>query len=43
MNDSEYYHSEEDDVESDPNRDPKVATHISDGNKKKSLILTLPT
>ena len=31
---SAYYHSEEDDKESDPNSDPKVATHTSDGKKK---------
>ena len=33
INDSEYYHSEEDDEESDPNSDPKVDTHSSDGKK----------
>ena len=30
---SAYYHSEEDDAESDPNSDPKVATHTFDGKK----------
>ena len=35
INDSEYYHSEEDDAESDPNRNPKVATYTSDGKKRK--------
>ena len=40
INDSTYYHLEEDDAESDPNSDPKVATHTSDGKKNKSLILT---
>ena len=34
INDSEYYHSEEDDAESDPNSDPKVATHTSDRKKR---------
>ena len=37
-----YYNSEEDDTESDPNRNPKVATHTSEVKKRKSLILTVP-
>ena len=40
---SSYYNSEEDDAESNPNIDPKVDTHNSDGKKKKTLILKLPT
>ena len=35
INDFTYYNSEEDDAESYPNSDPKVATHISDGKKGK--------
>ena len=35
INDAAYYDSEEDDAESDPNSDPKVATHTSDKNKRK--------
>ena len=35
INDSEYYGSEEDDAAINPNRDPKVATHTSDGKKRK--------
>ena len=35
INDSAYYHPEEDDAEIDPNSDPKVATHTSDGKKRK--------
>ena len=35
INDYEYYNSEEDDAESNPNSDPKVATHTSDGKKGK--------
>ena len=35
INNSAYYDSEEDDTEIDPNKDPKVATHISDGQKRK--------
>ena len=35
INNSAYYNSEEDDAESNPNSDPKVATHTSDGNKRK--------
>ena len=35
MNSSEYYHSEENDAENDPNRYPKVATHSSDRKKIK--------
>ena len=35
INDSAYYDSEEYDAESDPNSDPKVATHTSDKNKRK--------
>ena len=34
INDYAYYHSEKDDVESNPNSDPKLATHISDKKKK---------
>ena len=33
INNSLYYHSEEDDAESDPNSDTKVATHTSDRKK----------
>ena len=32
---SAYYNSDEDDTESDPKIDPLVATHTSDGNKRK--------
>ena len=35
INDSAYYNSEEDDAESDPYRDSKLATHTSDGKKIK--------
>ena len=35
INNFVYYNSEEDDVESNPNRDPKVATHVSDRKKRK--------
>ena len=35
INDSAYYYSEEDDAESDPYRDSKLATHTSDGKKIK--------
>ena len=35
INDSTYYNLEEDDAESDPNSDAKVATHTSDGKKIK--------
>ena len=35
INSSAYYHSDEDDAESDPNSDLKVATHTSDGKKIK--------
>ena len=35
INDSTNYRSEEDDAESDPNRNQKVATNTSDGNKIK--------
>ena len=35
INDSAYNNSEEDDTESYPNSDPKVATHTSEGNKIK--------
>ena len=35
INDSAYYDSEEDGAESDPNSDPNVATHTSDGTKRK--------
>ena len=35
INDSAYHYSEEDDTESDSNSDPKVATHTSDGKKRK--------
>ena len=43
INDYTYYHSEEDDAENDPNSDPKLATHNSDGKKRKFMILKLPT
>ena len=33
INDSEYYNSDEDDAESDPNSGPKVANQTSDGKK----------
>ena len=35
INNSAYYDSDEDDVESDPKSDPLVATHTSDGKKRK--------
>ena len=35
INDSEYYNSEEYDMESDPKSDQLVATRISDGKKRK--------
>ena len=35
IKDCAYYHSEEDDAESDPNSDPKVSTYNSDGKKIK--------
>ena len=35
INDSAYYHLEEDDAENDPNSDPKVATHTNDRKKRK--------
>ena len=35
INDSAYYHSEEDDAESDLNSDQKLATHTSDGKKRR--------
>ena len=35
INNSAYYNSEEDDTERHPNRNPKVATHTSDGKKRK--------
>ena len=35
INDYSYYNSEEEDAESDPKSDQLVATHISDGNKRK--------
>ena len=35
INDYVYYISDEDDAESDPNSNPKVATHTSDRNKRK--------
>ena len=35
INDSAYYHSEDDEAEIDPNSDPKLATHTSDGRKIK--------
>ena len=43
INDYAYYISDEDDTESNLKRDPLVDTHTSDGKKKTSLILTLPT
>ena len=42
INNSAYYNSEEDDTESEPNRNPKVATYTSEVKKRKSLILTVP-
>ena len=36
INDSAYYHSEENDTESEPKSHPKVATHTSDGKKENS-------
>ena len=38
INDSAYYDSEEDDSESDPNRDPKVATYTTNGNSSHKLL-----
>ena len=35
INDSEYYDSEENDAESNPKRNPKVANHTSDEKKRK--------
>ena len=35
INDARYYNSEEYDAENDPNSNPKVATHTSDGKKRK--------
>ena len=35
INDYVYYHLDEDDAESGSNNDPKVATHTSDGKKRK--------
>ena len=35
INNSAYYHSEEDEAEGDPNSDPKVATHTSERRKRK--------
>ena len=35
INNSKYYHFEEDDAESDPNSDPKVNTTASNGKKRK--------
>ena len=35
INDSVYYNLDEDESESDPKRDPLVATHTSDGKKRK--------
>ena len=44
INDYLYYNSYEDDAESDPESNQLVATHTSDGKKRKMLlILTLPT
>ena len=43
ISDSAYYDSEEHDVVRYPKSDSLVATHTSDGNKIKPLILTLPT
>ena len=41
INNYVYYHSDENDSESDPKSSPLVANHTSDGKKRKSLILTL--
>ena len=35
INDTEYYESEENDAKGDPESDPKVANHTSDGKKRK--------
>ena len=35
INNSEYYNSDEDEAESDPKSDQLVATHTSDGKKRK--------
>ena len=39
INDSAYYDSEEDDAESNPNSDPKVDTHTSDGYSPHKLLI----
>ena len=39
INNSTYYDSEEDDAESDPNNDPRVATHINNGNSPHKLLI----
>ena len=39
INDSEYYDSEEYDAESDPNRNPKVATYTTNRNSPHKSIL----
>ena len=38
INDSVYYHSEEDDPESDPNKNPKVDNHTSDVKKRQITV-----
>ena len=39
FNNSIYYGSEEYDAESDPNSDPKVSTHITNGNSPHKLLI----
>ena len=35
INDTGYYNSDKNDAEGDPSSNPKVATHTSDGKKRK--------
>ena len=39
INNSEYYDLDEDDAESDPNSNPKVATYINNGNSSHKLFI----
>ena len=39
INDSKYYDSEEVDAESDPNSNPKVATHTTNRNYEHKLLI----
>ena len=39
INNSAYYNSEEDDTESNPNSDPKVATYTTNGNSPHTLFI----